>query len=130
MKKIFSISGMCVCLAIVLLGVLTLCCVLEPDLYRGSWPSPEYDYGYASFGSDYYTMSNNNMAMAAYNAAYATSNIADLGFSLQILFGILLISIGLVGICGFGIVFAGCEKKPSPALEAPVEENVAEEVQE
>lgn len=105
MKKAFSIIGIVVCLAITVVGVLTLTGtfsekLLAPDennyktdnytshsgssysSYSKSSYSPHtgmnwYDEGYAAFGGDFYTYVNNNAAKAAFYAKDAANYAKD-----------------------------------------------------
>jgi hypothetical protein len=86
-----------------------------------SAPTAYYDCGYAQFGSDYYSYSNNNAAKAANNAASVVANTRAIAWLLEefleefmVLMGLSSMFFGFVIICAFGIVFASCFKKAEP----------------
>ena len=115
MRRFFSILGMIICAGVFIVGLLMLTNVLPDDYIReddGTYPpytvnGYETDYGYAMFGSDYNSFSNNNMAMAAYNAERTATNTYIIVKALEIL----LVAAGAIGFCGFGIA---CSRKNVP----------------
>lgn len=109
MKKIFSIIGIIVGFAFVVVGILSMTGALGGDVSYPSNAPAFYDSGYATFGADYYTYSVNNSAEAASGARAAAYNIGDIAFYLTMFCGIASILFGLVIACGFGIVFASCK---------------------
>lgn len=92
MKKTFSVVGMIVCLAIILLGVLLLTGILTSAPRIAPYPK---DSGFASFGADFYEYVNNNAAEAA-SAVRSAYNLIKMAS------GLLMISIGAFGFCLFG----------------------------
>ena len=92
-NKVVPIIGMIVGFIAIILGILVLIGVFT-DKTSIAYPSYFYDYGYAQFGSDYYSYTNNNMAYAAYSSSaafnqtlYLTNLVSSIaGFSF-ILFG-------------------------------------------
>ena len=111
MKKFFSIVGLCVGLAFIVVGILTISATLGGRMSSPSSAPYYYDSGYAEFGADYYTYSVNNSAEAASAARTAAYNLDCIaGFFLNF-FGITSILFGLMVISGFGIVLSSCTKK-------------------
>ena len=114
MKKVFSIIGMVVGLAFVIVGIVAMSGGFGDETRGPSAPSYTYDYGYAQFGSDYYSYSNNNAAKAANNASAAAANTQIIAEFLEVFMGLSSMLFGFVIICAFGIVFASCIKKTEP----------------
>lgn len=110
MKKTFSLLGMISGVLAIILAVCVLCGVFSGDMSSGA-TSP-FDSGYASFGADYYTYSVNNSAETASAANAAATNIASVFNLLQICLGLFMFVFGLIAVCGFGIVYAGCLLQP------------------
>ena len=81
MNKVFCKLGIVVSIVIVIVGLFLL---------AGSFPSFSYKYdsGFEVFGADFYTYVNNNVAQAV-----ALIRVAS---------GILIMSIGAIGLCLFG----------------------------
>ncbi len=139
MKKTISVIGIVVGLVMFITGVISLGISLNHDSRHVTAADSTYDIGYAQFGSDYYSYSNNNMAHAGVAATRAAANIYELADLtegaanlMKVIGGVLLMGLGLLGSCGFGIIFAGCleeEKKQTALLaaEQPVEEVVVAE---
>ncbi len=105
MKKIFSILGMAGGLLLIILGFLTIFGNFGDAIYSVE-SSYGYDSGYATFGSDYYTYSSNNMAEAASGAAATANNLREISDLLRNSLGWFMMMFGLAIICGFGIVFS------------------------
>ena len=120
MKKIFSIIGIIVGFAFVVVGILSMAGALGGDTsYPGSAPAL-YDSGYATFGADYYTYSVNNSAEAASAARAAAYNIGDVASYLTMFCGIASMLFGVMVICAFGIVLSFDKKSVQPvAIEEP-----------
>ena len=141
MNKKFKTLGMIVSLVLVIFGIVVMCGVFTEYTYPNSAPSG-YDSGYAVFGADFYNYVSNNSAEAASAARVASYNIIDLINLVSGGFGAVIIAIGLLGFCFFGMMPAGVIKvenivcavpAPITALAAtPVDENkaVAEESEE
>lgn len=117
MKKMFSVIGMVVGLAFIIVGILATTGALGYVKSNHSYAPYTYDSGYAQFGSDYYSYSNNNAAEAASAARSVADNIEDAADFLMHFFGLSSMLFGLMVICAFGIVFASClnEAKTIPA---------------
>jgi len=126
-KKLFSMIGMCVSLAIIILGVLLLANV--PSSFLTSADTTYKDSGFATFGTDFYTYINNNAA----EAASATQAIAanqneffDMLAHIGTIGAFMLIAFGALGFCAFGAFsFSACgsARKENQASEQPSEEN-------
>lgn len=137
MKKAMAILGIVVSVAIIVSGALLMTGnFTEPwgVLYSSNntdLPTDQddlsiylYDNGYATFGGDFFTYVNNNAARAAQaaeRAAESSSDAAEASWKIkgvadstlhliETAFGLLLISMGAIGVCGFGIVCCNCEK--------------------
>ncbi len=101
MRKGFCVLGIIVSLIIVTVGILLL---------GGSISTrPEYtdvlDTSFATFGADFYTIVNNN--------------IAECVTLIRLASGILITSIGALGFCLFGAFLGIKESTPSIAFSAP-----------
>lgn len=92
MRKAFSIIGMVICVVIILMGVLLLAGALTNAPRIASYPR---DSGFGSFGADFYEYVNNNAAEAA-SATRAVYNL------IKTASGLLMMSIGALGLCLFG----------------------------
>lgn len=100
-------------------------------VYDGAFSDSKsyYDTGYASFGGDAYTYMSNNAAAAAEAAASAAraaaetfeaaeaaataaakaaNNIASIWSLISIVSGLLMIGIGMFGVCYFAIIRCDC----------------------
>ena len=113
MKNGFSIFGILISLAMVLVGVATLNGEFSEQLTVPSASSVSisslYSTGYASFGGDFYTYVNNNTAKAAENVSdvasavrAVSSNLRDIYKIMERMIGIALIGFGAFGVCLFG----------------------------
>lgn len=143
MKKAFSIIGILVGIAFILVGIMSM-----SGAFSGSSTYPDgsflFDSGYAEFGADYYTYSVNNTAEAAEAARAAAYNVIDVTDFLASFCGIFSILFGILVICAFGVVLGCCNKETvtattnadeapeayaeeAPAEEAPAEEAPSEE---
>ena len=108
-KKIFAIIGVATSAILILMGVLTICGVFGGDTSHSSG-GYSYDYGYATFGGDFYTYVNNNAAKAAYASSAASSNVAELVDLLKNVCSIFMMGFGLFGVCHFGLILCDCIK--------------------
>lgn len=97
-KKAFSLIGIIVSALIVIAGILTMSGVFGG---YGSSVSYIYDFGYASFGADFYSYVNNNAARASYT-------LINLIHFMRVVSGIFMICIGLLSLCHFGIARSEC----------------------
>lgn len=97
--------GMIVCLLLIIMGLVTL--GKENECSHGS-RSGIYDSGLATFGTDFYTYSNNNAAEAASASRITANNILELYDLLTYLFGWFFVFMGAIGLCHFGTVRAAC----------------------
>ncbi len=114
-KKTFAVVGMVISVIVVLWGIL----VFTGSYDYASTPSWSYDYGYASFGGDFYSYVNNNAAYAAYNVRALGSMIEKIG-------GIVLISLGLLSFCYFGMAEVSLSKEREMVTATQCEETAAE----
>lgn len=113
MKKKFSLIGMIVGVAIIVLGIV----VLSLDIGGGYLES-------TSFGGDFYTYSYRATRTAA-------NNVGDLISAFKIGVGFLLISIGATDICVFGCKMAEAKESASPVtVKAETAEDIASELPE
>ena len=133
MRKFFSIVGILFSCVIIFWGLQYL--NLNRDYVGGRLSSPSsasgapsyVDSGYASFGADFYTFVTNNAADAAEAVHTVASNQIQLFDQLYQLktvfsqfFGYFLISLGGIGVCLFGCLFASPQPViPAPAIPAP-----------
>ena len=119
MKKTFFIMGMAVSLVIALLGVLVITGAITDKPSFASDAPYGYSSGYASFGGDAYTYMSNNAQEAASAARTVASNQRDIFELIQTVSDILLIGLGLLGFCHFGILKFSADTAPAPAAAAP-----------
>ena len=127
MKKKLSLIGMYVGIVAVILGILAICGAFGSAGSYGS--SSPYDSGFASFGGDYYTYSVNNAAEAVSATRAVATNLRQISAMLQHCLGFFLICFGLMGFCGFGIVYAGCtaDKTSQAEINTILDEELSEE---
>lgn len=118
-KLFLSLIGMLSGLLLIIFGFIAVLGGLGDGHYSGSSSSSYlYDYGYAQFGSDYYSYSVNNSARAAEGATSASSNLREISDILKNTIGISMMCFGLFGISGFGIIFSDCINKSKVLPEA------------
>ena len=118
MKKKLALIGMIAGIAMIFIGLLTMCGAFSGSIsYGGSSP---YSSGYASFGADYYTYSVNNSAETASAARAAAQNVGDVLDFIQVCGGLFLMLFGLMAFCGFGIVHTGCPNEKAVKAEETV----------
>lgn len=99
-KKTSSILGLITSIVFAVIGLLILCEVFGGS--TGSLVSPyNYDYGYATFGADFYNYVSNNAAYSAKGIVAVYNTLSSLNDLLKNVFGFLFIGIGLFGICHF-----------------------------
>ena len=110
MKKNFSVLGIVVGGLFVLLGILSIFGAFGGDTSSPVRAPYGYDSGYAEFGADYYTYSSNNAAEAASAARTAAYNAQAIAEFLTLFCGLASILLGLMVICGFGIVLSTSAK--------------------
>ncbi len=128
-KNSFATAGMVISALVVLMGILTMCGAFGGDATIAGAASYRYDSGYASFGGDFYSYVNNNAAEASAAARTTAKNVKELVDLTKTVGGIFLMSVGLFGLCGFGIVRCSCaapvsrlpEETPSTSPEADSE---------
>ncbi|MBQ7399347.1 MAG: hypothetical protein IJW06_02645 [Clostridia bacterium] len=111
MKKTFSIIGILVGVALIIIGIATMGGGLGGNTSHGFTNALNHDNGYTSFGAAFYTYVNNNAAEISENTSQIAWNTDDIGDFLKNFFGIISICFGMITICGFGIVYSGCPKK-------------------
>lgn len=115
-RKTYAKIGMVSCAIIAIMGLLILCGAMGGNT-QDSYGSFGYTNGKASFGADFYTYVNNNAYRAASAAEVTADNLNEIGTLLRLSLGILVLGIGAVGACGFGIVYCDCEKTEQPNEE-------------
>lgn len=123
-KKYFVYIGMIAGLLTVIMGILVIAGTMGGEIYRPS-AKPFFDYGFATFGADFYTYVTNNAADAAAASKAAAENLGEIIALLKNVCGIALIAGGLFTLCFFGIQYAECEQavlKEAPA-EKPADES-------
>lgn len=113
-KKTFATIGMIVCVLFVIAGFITM--EKTNSCSTGS-RSGLFDSGLATFGSDFYTYSNNNAAEAASAARTTANNVKEVYTLLCDMFGWFFVFIGSIGLCHFGIIRADCNAPASPKAE-------------
>lgn len=104
-KKVYATIGMIACVLFIIMGFVTMG---RDNSCSTNSRSGLYDSGHATFGTDFYTYSNNNAAEAASAARTTANNIKELYGLLTDLFGWFFVFTGLIGLCHFGIVRAEC----------------------
>jgi len=122
MKNFVRIIGALASIALVVVG----CCVWG-GMFAGdshySRSSYDYDKGYATFGNDYYTYTNNNMADIADRVQSVKYELDDMHSLLKPVLGAVLVFGGLMGACGFlgALEFKKKEQKQETASLSAVE---------
>lgn len=117
-KKASSILGLVTSIVLAVIGILILCEVFGGS--HGSLVSPyNYDYGYATFGADFYNYVSNNAAYSAKGTVAVYQTLSSLNDLLKNAFGFLFIGIGLFGVCHFA---PQIEKKANKTVEIVSEE--------
>lgn len=111
MKKSFSIIGIIVGIALIFVGIATMCGGLGGNTSRGFTNPLLYENGYATFGAAFYTYVNNNVAEVSENTGDIVYNTYVIGEFLMWFFGTVTMCFGVLTICGFGIVLSGCSKE-------------------
>ena len=119
MKKGFKIAGMVVSVALVIFGVLIMCGVFKDGVSYPGNASTGYDSGYAIFGADFYNYVCNNSAEAASAARAAAYNAIDIIDILTGGFGAIIIAMGLLGFCFFGMMPVGAFKVQNISARTP-----------
>ena len=102
--------GMILGLVMALCGILTITGTMGGDTSYPSSAPYSYESGYASFGADFYTYVSNNSAEAASAARTTASNLEDIAELLKNVCGCFLAVFGLMGVCFFGTIYAGCKE--------------------
>lgn len=129
-KKTMSLIGMIVGLVVAVCGVAVMLGAFGGDASYANSPSSSYDSGYATFGADFYTIVTNNAGAAASAASTTAANLVDIAELLKNACGLLLIAIGALGFCSFGVSFSEAKaaedaKKNAEASEPSVVEPIA-----
>ena len=104
--KRFSLAtavGCCVGILLVFFGILIMCGVFggNTDIQYSPDPLFYFDYGYAQFGADYNSYSNNNAALAAFSARQTAENLHEISTLIKNICGIGMICFGVLSICFF-----------------------------
>lgn len=131
-RKTFAKIGMVFCAIIAIMGALILCGAMGGNT-QDSYSTYGYTSGKASFGADFYTYVNNNAYRAASAAEVTADNLNEIGMLLRWSLGILVLGIGAIGACGFGIICCGCDKTELPneaGKAAAVSEDILENPEE
>lgn len=130
-KKISKIIGLVVSVILIIVGIAICKGELTGDNYYTEPANYLYDYGYATFGADFYTFVSNNAALAAYNTVKAVAQISNMITLMENVFGWAFIATGMFGICKFGKKDEDAVKNNT--IESPTEnpedktESIAEE---
>lgn len=111
MKRKLSIVGIIIGISLIIIGITSVILGADGICQIGSWGSFGHEDGYATFGSDFYTYTNNNSARTAENSEIIADNLNDIGEMLFIFIGLITICFGFIVICSFGIILSGCPKK-------------------
>ena len=123
-KKTLSLVGMIVSILLVLCGIIMMTGGLGGDARYSSGASYLYDSGYASFGADFYTFVSNNAAEAASATQTVASNLVGIADLLKNFCGIVLMGMGAMGFCAFGMIHAGAK---AAAVSETAKEDTAEQ---
>lgn len=122
-KKASSILGLVTSIVLAVIGLLILFEVFGGS--HGSLVYPyNYDYGYATFGADFYNYVSNNAAYSAKGTVAVYHTLSSLNDLLRNAFGFLFIGIGLFGVCHFA---PQIEKKTNKTTEIVSEETLSSE---
>ena len=78
MKKVFTIIGILVGIALVIVGILCLSGEMGGNASTASSAGYSYDSGYTKFGADFYTYVNNNAQEAAEAGRTAARNLWEI----------------------------------------------------
>lgn len=109
MKKKFSIVGIIVGVAFILVGILAMAGVFGGIPSYPKYTPAKYDLGYGTFGADYYTYSVNNTAEIANFTEATCYGVAEITKFLTAFMGVSSMLVGVIVICGFGIVLSTCK---------------------
>ena len=118
MNKKFKILGMVVSIALVIFGIVVMCGTFAEYSYPRT-ATTGYDSGYAIFGADFYNYVCNNSAEAASATRTVAYNTIDLIKLVSGGFGAVIMAMGLLGFCFFGMVPGGVIKVENIACAAP-----------
>ena len=119
MNKIFKILGMVVSIGLVIFGILIMTGTFRDSVSYPDYALSSYDHGYAIFGADFYNYVCNNSAEAADAAQAAAYNTVDIIEILTGGFGAVIMAMGLLGFCFFGVVPGGVIKVQNIACATP-----------
>ena len=133
MRKFFAIVGMLFCAAVIWFGVRFVNGEAATAPASASSAPSYYDSGYTKFGADFYTYVSNNAAEASAAIRQATTNQVRLFRLMTKFFGYVLMTLGGIGFCLFGIlccdprvklpkgekVLSAAPAAPQPAQAAP-----------
>lgn len=107
MKKKFKVLGMLISVALVILGILIMTGVFSDSASYPRTAGTSYDSGFATFGADFYNYVCNNSAEAASAARSAAYNVADLINIITNGCGLIVMALGLLSFCFFGMMPTG-----------------------
>ena len=102
MKKVFTIIGILVGIALVIVGILCLSGEMGGNASTASSAGYSYDSGYTKFGADFYTYVNNNAQEAAEAGRTAARNLWEIAKLLKNCIGAFFLCFGILCICFFG----------------------------
>lgn len=125
MKK-FALMGMVLSILICVFGAIVFFSKAPNEEANLSWYDTTYlDSGFTAFGGDFYTYVNNNTAQAAEALMASVRNQYDIVTQISKSCaavskagGVLLLALGMLGFCGFGIVYNVPEKPPYATYSA------------
>ena len=95
------ILGIVIGLVIIVLGICTIKGKFGGNADIADSPSLSFDYGYATFGADFYTYLNNNSAYTAIGSQQTAYNLYTISKLLREVLGILLMAFGGFTVCLF-----------------------------
>ena len=113
-KKFFATIGIVASALLVLCGILAITGFFDHcETHQVRGPSAyvyDYDYGYATFGADFYNYVANNAGQAGEGVQGAANNLDEIFEWLKLVFGAMMICFGFGGVAAFGILFLDCTK--------------------
>ncbi len=121
MKKTFSMLGIVFSALLLLLGLLTLSGGLVDGSAKEASSAPySYDSGYASFGADFYTYVSNNAEEAAAAGRATAYNLTLIFRLIKTAGGSLMMCLGAMGACFFGLKYADVKAETAVPAAADV----------
>lgn len=120
MRKFFAVIGMLVCAGLVVAGIMFVEGNMGGNTSTASSAPSYYNSGYATFGADFYTYVTNNAGEAASAVRTAAANLNHIARLLRNFCGAVLIGMGLIGFCGFGVALGSKPKAQTVPMMPPV----------